>query len=249
MKGMTMGWSKPSKMTSTNLPTINEVVRSTLSNKSTLDKMSNRTARNEDFTRLGLIDDTMPYTIARNKFMVLCKTYPTILIQPRVMVTNDNQKLIALAKNFKRQRIPTIVWKHMNGALLCRSESFTMTTAGQLFHKRRNVDAQDIKSPHYNLEMWLQALVYMTPKKINSNSILQKAESHFGSNSSLASTNTPSPHRPISTPDGSNFIRGFSNTIRESAKGTSESLIFIDSCRVFSSAFLLIYKEACFFGI
>lgn len=234
IKGMTIGWSKTSKqLQATNnqqqhLPTINEAVRSTLSNKSTLEKMTSRTARNDDFARLGLIDDTSPVTTARNKFMVLCKTYPTVMLQPRVMVTNDNSKLIALAKNFKRQRIPTIIWRHSNGAMLCRSESFSSTTTSTLFHKKRNtIDERDIRSPHYCLEVWLLALVNMTPKKINSNSILQKADaSHYASNNSLASTHlstTPSgsPSRPLSLADGGgNFIRGFSNTIRESAKGT-----------------------------
>lgn len=86
----------------------------------------------------------------------------------------------------------------------------------------------DIRNPIRDLEMWLQALVQLTPKKQNTASILTRAD-HHQSNASLASqamTSSPqvtssmtlstSPLKSGATPQ--KFMRGISDTLRQSAQ-------------------------------
>ena len=86
----------------------------------------------------------------------------------------------------------------------------------------------DIRNPIRDLEMWLQALVQLTPKKQNTASILTRAE-HHQSNASLSSqamtsspqvtssmTLTTSPIKHGATPQ--KFMRGISDTLRQSAQ-------------------------------
>ena len=148
-KTKTFGVGKTSRQV---LPTINEAVKSTLSNKTTLDKIVRRTARNDDFKRLGLINDISAFRIMKNKFMTVCQTYPPILIQP-LTVSDDVMK--SMGKLFKRNRIPAIVWQTKESAILARSEAFS-SVSDLLRIRRRPGDDRD---PVKDLEMWMLCVV------------------------------------------------------------------------------------------
>ena len=134
------------------LATLEKAVKSTLSNKTTLDKIVRRTARNDDFKRLGLINDISAFRIMKNKFMTVCQTYPPILIQP-LTVSDDVMK--SMGKLFKRNRIPAIVWQTKESAILARSEAFS-SVSDLLRIRRRPGDDRD---PVKDLEMWMLCVV------------------------------------------------------------------------------------------
>ena len=241
IKGMTMGLTKGvrtgglrprSADSPRSLPAIAEQVTKTLSNKNTLEKFTIRACRNNDFSRTGLLQPaTSNYRSSKvNKLMLACKTYPAISVQP-VVITDD--VLRSVIKCFKKQRFPTIVWKHPRGAVLARSESIIPGIAGHLFRRRKVTVGEEgemsqLRNPTRDFEIWLQAIV-KTSTRNRSTSVLQKSSNAmYMSNVSLASAKLGS---NMNINNSSGFIRGapsiatMSNTIRDSAREIKSSTL------------------------
>ena len=89
---------------------------------------------NDDYRRLGLIDEVSSFRVMKNKFMTVCQTYPPILIAP---LTMSDESMKSLSKLFKRDRIPAIVWKSKENVTLSRSEAFSVS---EVLRNRRRVN-------------------------------------------------------------------------------------------------------------
>ena len=113
---------------------------------------------NDDYRRLGLIDEVSSFRVMKNKFMTVCQTYPPILIAP---LTMSDESMKSLSKLFKRDRIPAIVWKSKENVTLSRSEAFSVS---EVLRNRRRVN-EDPHDPVRDLETWLLAVAKLAPLK------------------------------------------------------------------------------------
>ena len=199
------------------LPTINEAVKSTLSNKTTLEKIIRRTGRNDDFKRLGLINDVSCFRVMKNKFMTVCQTYPPILIQP---LTVSDEVMKSLAKLFKRNRIPAIVWQSSHSAILARSESFThVSDILRTRHRRPDDNGQQQRDAARDFETWLLSVVKITPQRTGSQqSVLQHSTEAY--HQSTLSIN----HHATEPTTKQPFVRGMANTLQQSVSTKWSSL-------------------------
>ena len=114
--------------------------------------------------------------------MTVCQTYPPILIEP---LTVSDEVMKSMSKLFKRNRIPAIVWKSSNSAILARSESFSHA-ADLLRNRHRRHDRE--RDPVKDFELWLLCVVKITPQKTGTvHSVLQHSNEIYQSTLSIHS--------------------------------------------------------------
>ena len=114
--------------------------------------------------------------------MTVCQTYPPILIQP---LTVSDEVMKSMSKLFKRNRIPAIIWKSSNSAILARSEAFNHVP-DLLRNRHRRHDHE--RDPVKDFELWLLCVVKITPQKTGTvQSVLQHSNEIYQSTMSIHS--------------------------------------------------------------
>lgn len=154
----------------------------------------------KDWQRLGLTSNGFRITSINCNYS-LCRTYPAIIVCPRVI--SDDQ-LKQLAKTYKSQRIPVPTWRHSNGAVLLRgSVSLAKGVMGMLKGGSANTSIDSRVDGLQDQDRYFCAIIPHHQQPYNAN--IMNSESSMSIDSLLVPKSHMSSLTPQSNRKGNDF--------------------------------------------